>query len=231
MANTTSLADLRVLALDYADMTGSGFVVTDRVRDYINAALSDIQDIMVNSGADWFQEVHPITLVSGTEEYALPTTFYRVMKVFYLSDGRRYRIRKFDLDSIDGYRTSPISGGSVELWYVPTVTKLSADIDTVLGIMPNGWEDYAALFAAVRLKAREESDVSALSAERDRVKAKIIQLCEPRDEGEVDQVYDHYNRWKSYRQSLHNAEERYLRYRLLGDKIHFLEMEYRGVGL
>jgi len=230
MANTTTLLQLRTRALDYADMTGSGFPVTAHVTDYVNDALAELHDVLVNTYDDYFLKTDSITIVAGTETYALPTDFYKARKLWFLSGNRRFPIPSFSLDEVSGCRTSPLSGGSAELWYVPQMTKLSADGDVVDSVLPYGWEDFAALHAAHRLLIREESVEHAqlIGAEKAKILQRIVALAEPRDTGDPEGIADYYGRWSDPRASLH-ADERHYRYRILGDNVHLIEVEYAGI--
>lgn len=226
MANLVTLAELRDRALDYADMAGTGFPDLDRVTDYINAGLSDLHDILVNSYEDYFRSATNLALVSGTETYALPTDFYKVLEVFYLSQNRRYAIEKYERKEIDGFQTGPLRSATVELVYVPQLTKLAADTDQVSIAVPVGWEDYVALHAGARLLMREESDPAPLLLERDRLAAKFVDLADPRDVANQGATEDVYGRWN--KAGAYFREERYLRYRIMGNNIHFIEFEHLG---
>jgi hypothetical protein len=228
MANPVTLADLRARALDYADMTGSTFPVTARVTDYVNDGLSALHDILIESYEDYLYKTGTVSVVSGTESYNLPTDFYKLLKCFYLSSNRRYTVKRFSLSDIDGYKSSPISSGTFELWYIPQFAVLSGDSDTVHVSVPIRWENFVALHAAIQLLNREESDSSALMREREAERARIISMAQPRDIGEQMTVEDHSGRWNGSRHFL-AADEKSFMYRIMGDKIIFTQSELVGV--
>lgn len=214
-----SLEYLQARALDYADMAGSGFPDSDRVRDYINDGLGEVHEMLAHH--DYLRSVASITLVAGTEEYALPADFYKCSRVWLLTSGRRHMVDRFSLSQLDGLKTTgPIAAGSVEMWYVPRFSRLVQQSDAVFYDLPNGWETFAALHAAIQLLNREESDPQALMAERERVKQRIMVHVEPRDAGIPDEVEDHYNRWG---RSFNDSQSATLRYRVMGSKIHFVD--------
>lgn len=224
MGNETTLADLRARGLDYADMTGSSFPVTDRVTDYANDGLSKLHNLLVSQ--EYFREVESYTLVAGTESYVLPSSFYKAQRVWRVSSGRRYMVDRFNLSQIDGYKTTgPASGDSVELWYAPQLRRLTEETDKVSVALPNGWEDYVALHIAVRLLLREESDAKPLASERQMALQDVLAHCEPRDEGMQDEIEDVYGRWN---RGVWDDQGRTLRYRVMGNKIHFVEFDYLG---
>lgn len=228
MANPATLRSLKDRALDYADMTGSGFPDESRLADYINSGLSELYDMLINAYEDYARKKTTIALTAGTEDYDLPSDFLKSRKLYYLSNGRRFNLRQYHLGEVSGYRTSPIFGGSVELWYIPQYAPLLSDEETISNVFPVGWEDFAALNAAVRLSIREESDPSALIQEREIQRQRIIESAEPRDVGESGAVADYYGRYNSAYQYF-GFEERYFKYHILGQKISFIEFEYLGV--
>lgn len=220
MANAATLTDLQNRALDFADMTGSGFPVTARLTDYINDGLVEIHELCAMH--DYLRSSDAITLVAGTEEYSLPSDFYKASSVWHVVNSRRHEIHRFTLAQLDGHKTTgPSAAGSVQLWYVPQITKLSAGGDTVEVALPIGWETFAALHAAIQLKNREQTDAQPLLLERDRVKQRIIGHIEPRDQM-PDQIEDHYDRWGYGARD--NERGTSLRYRILGNKIHIVEL-------
>ena len=227
MASAARLSDLRARALDYADMTGSNFPVEARVDDYINSAASEMYDILVNAYEDYFLDTHPITLVPGTENYALPSDFYKAKRVYYTTGSRRFSIHPFNLEEVDGARNSALSAGTAELWYVPEMSLMTAGSDTISSIIPpmiKGWPDYIALSAAIRLLIREESDPSALMAEKQIMQNRLISLAEPRDAGIPDSVQDVGHRWNSVGFA-YDPGAFLMRYRIMGQNIKFIQYD------
>ncbi len=215
MANSVTLSDLRTQALDLSDLTNSASPVTARVTDYVNAALGELWDILTTSFEDYVRSTSTITISAGTSAYSLPSDFYKAIKVFSAVGDDRYRLERFSLDEYDtisdpyaGSVTStsslryrimgnqilfapmPASSGSVELWYVPQLTKLSGDSDTVHVSIPVGWEDFVALAAAVRLRIRDQQDASQLQALKQEARARILAAAEDRDTGEPQRITD-----------------------------------------
>lgn len=236
MANSVTLAQLRARALDYADMTGSAFPIQARVTDYVNAALSEIHYAMCNADADYDFATSSITLVAGTESYSLPSAFYKALKVYWVdgSGGTRrlYRIPQYDRNEGEGWRRSPIAAGTVELHYFPLYSPLvdttddAVAIDTKIPALPPGWEDYVALSAAIRLRAREQDMAQELRVERDRIMQQIQLYMAPRDSGEAEHISDVYCRWDTLSGGPYNTDLRALRYRIQKSSIYFIEVEF-----
>lgn len=229
MSNDTTLATLKLQALDYADMPNSSFPVTARLVEYINKGLGDLHDLLINSDQDYYLSTQAYTILAGTETYALPTDFQRATKVWYTGNSnRRVAIPVFQLGEMNGSSTTPLQGGSAELWYQPELTELVNDADKVSDVMPSlpvGWEDYVALHAAARLLIREESDPGGLLAERGRIENKITALLEPRDEGGERSIQDTTGRWRQDPFSdAFPVDHPSLRYKIMGQYIRFISL-------
>ncbi len=213
-----SLEDLRARALDFADMTGSSFPDTSSLDGYINDGLAEIHEILALH--DYLRSTHTITLVTGTEDYALPADFYKASSAWELVSGRRHEIPRFNLSQLSGLKTTgPSSSGTAELWYVPQRIRLTNPDDKVGYDLPSGWETFAPLHAAVQLLNREESDAQGVAAERERIKQRITLHVEPRDAGPIE-VEDYYNRWGH---GFIDDDGTSLRYRIMGSRIHFVD--------
>lgn len=227
MAETT-LLDLVNRALAYADLASGTALTADQkavIVNDINDGLIELWDMIVDSHAEMALATETYGVTPGTEDYDLPSDFYKALKVFYLYQGRRYRMERFNLDEIDGL-VQPLAFGDVELWYAPKFTRLALDADVMPTVIPQGWENYAALFAAARMLKREESDASAIEAERDRLGLRITTVIEPRDEGKPERVADVYGRWGGMGiQRYADPPVRDLRYRILGSSIYFVEVD------
>jgi hypothetical protein len=213
MAQTTTLAGLVAQGLDLADLTNSSSPVTARVEDYANAALAELHDLLVVSFEDYMLSRATIQLVAGTDAYSLPADFLKASKVYSLDGSERQRLKRFELDELDGlsddaselprYRIlgnqiwlapAPSATGSVELWYVPQFAKLTnatpGTTDVVHVSVPVGWEDFVVLSMAVRLRVREESDASQLLALKGQARDRILAAAAERDAGEPHHVAD-----------------------------------------
>lgn len=233
MGNSTKLCDLVERALFLADFPKTAIEDESLLRllvSSINDGLSDLHDIMVNANADWLQSRATISIINGVEEYDLPDDFYRLQKCYLNSSGRRFKIKRFTTDDIDGFRVNPLSDGAVEMWYTPQFKPLDYRFmdSTIDSRITQGWEDYPAMSAAETLLIREESDPKGISDQKNELKSRIINMAEPRDEGEPESVHDVSERWGRDR-ALLNFSDRTFKYRIFGTKIYFIEVEYLGV--
>lgn len=223
------------------DLMDSALVAADFPRDsldanqkktliqYLNEGGQELWAAMVDARQEMVFRIAPlISIVAGTEAYALPDDFYKAIKVWLLENSRRWVVEKFQLDELEGY-PQPVTTGSIEMWYAPAWPKMSEIKAPVPGIIPNGWERYIYLYAACRLLADEQTDFTMLAQERDGVLQMVRQTGGERD-GEPESIGDVYGRIPgttggSY---LREALTRQYRYRIMGTNIYFAEIEFGG---
>ena len=200
MSSVLTLANIRASVLDRADMTDSSFPVTARVTEVINNALGELYDIITTCFETYHYKTGDISVVSGTQSYSLPTDLYKIIRVYFKdSAGHLERpLIECDLDNLclqstDSLATTaevknlrykiagdkiwfspmPSGSGTVQIWYVPEFTKLSAESDTMPFKMPVHWEEFIYVAAAIPLLDREESDSGALRATKAELEGKI----------------------------------------------------------
>lgn len=218
MASTVTLSTLRTRAKQRADMENSSFVSDTEWLSYINDAYGRLYDLLVKAyDEDYYMSSTDFTTTTASN-YTFSgmslTDFYKLrgvslipsageeipLKRYTFSDrgrtnnnyssnrlGRtalRYRLRG---DSID-LKPDPESGQTVRLWYIPSITLLSGDSDTVDGV--NGWEEFIVISAAIDALNKEESDPSALMAKLQSYLDRIETMAEDRDVGEPAKVSD-----------------------------------------
>lgn len=214
-----------------ADLVGSSFPVDARGVDYANTALRVLHNAIVAAQQDYFRSEHDITLVSGTEAYALNADFMRAIKVFYepTSGDRRYPVEKYHLDSLAGYKKYPVDAGAIKLLYVPKPTVFTLVSSTLANIYPVGSEDFIAYTMAIQLLIKKEDleQAALYKEERAMVLQGILDGIEPRDE-EDEEVVDRYGRWAGDRGLFAAAEQRDYRYRIMGTNIYFTQTDWRA---
>lgn len=233
MPNDVTTATLWARALDLADMTGSGFPDTTRQLDIQNEGLSELYEILVESHEDYVtKESSEIAIVSGTESYSLPTDFQKAVQVFLHRNDRRYLMDHFELSELDGYKVSPVDSGTVKLFYVPELTLFtnatSDKVSDKIPALPVGWERLIVLHTAAYLLQKEESlDVAQfILAQKAQEARRIMDLAEQRTY-EGNSVADYYNRW-NYAGLDSDRVQGTFKYRILGENIHFSQIEPWG---
>lgn len=156
MALTKTLAQLRTALLVRAGMNTSGTSVdlTSAVLDgIINDAVYEGWDVIVNKQLDYYTGSTSVSVVAGTDTYALPSDFYKLRAVWILDGARYLRLRPTDLDaahlltgqtagskSTYRYRVTnrnlvimppPARAETLRVYYVPIKTEMTADGDTL----------------------------------------------------------------------------------------------------
>lgn len=160
------------------------------------------------------------TIASGAYDYTLPSTFYKLIGVDYLVSGSssdpaaewisvdRYNFQERNARGrsgsrvISGYherlyriigaklRIVPESNaaGTYRYWQIPRLTRLTADSDNLPAIMD--YEEYVVIDAAIKAKEKEESDVSALMAEKEAMRQRVLAMSSNRDAAGSTRVAD-----------------------------------------
>jgi len=208
MATTLTLAQLRTLCKQESDMVNSSFISDAEWNSYINQSYFELYDLMVQKyGDDYFSEQYNFVTDGTSYLYPLPSDFYKLLGLdlalsgsddsyvtirrFNFADRNRYAVPNFQsfygvtnmryrLNGNDLWITPIPSGGqNMRLWYVPRLTTLAADGDTVDGI--SGWTEYIIVDVAMKALAKEESDVSVMMARKAGLIQRIEAAAENRD--------------------------------------------------
>jgi hypothetical protein len=211
MARNITLSALRSRIRERGEIDNN--YISDAVlNDWINESLADLYDQIVATSSDYFLDSSNINVVSGTDAYALPATFYKALGVDVNEGGQWFSMRRFNWGErntfnvvsgqnqrTSGYRImggnlriipSPSWSSTVRLWFIPAPPKLVLDADTWDGIA--GWEEFAVLDVLIKFYGKEESDPSVFIAQRDNCLKRIVSLATDRDEGEPKRVRDVY---------------------------------------
>jgi hypothetical protein len=194
------------------------FIADAELNNYINSAITEWHDLIVEvSGEDVFLTS---TTVAGTgaERYALPAGFHLLRGVEQTVGTDKYPLRPhawnkrtrgagttgttpgdytYRLEGVSattGYtpyiRFAPAlaTGDSVTVWYVPQAIALTDDAHVFDDL--GGWGEFVVVAAALKCLAKEESDQSALGAERGILEQRIRSLASVRDVTEAERVAD-----------------------------------------
>jgi len=214
---TVTLASLRTQARQRADMENSNFVTDSELNQYINSSIAELHDLFLSQpDSDYNVMQYTFSIVDNQDQYDLPADFYKLRGVdLALNQGAstRYltlkpfnfneRNRNSDLpfNFIWGpalrYRLvgnkivfTPIPSGSysIQLWYVPLAQTLSADGDILNDL--NAFSEYVVVDAAIKMRLKEESDVTILEKMKSDMRARIIEMSQNRDAGASDTISD-----------------------------------------
>ena len=220
MPATKTLTQMLAITRELADQENSTFVDDTELTARINEACSQLYDMLVQArGSEYYATSVTSATVASQALYTFVTSFsstdvYRIVSVM-IDDGSYYvSVPRFEYSELPALRTLESSlsaslwlyryravptgielrpqptttGHTLTLHYIPTYTLLSSGSDTFDGI--NGWEKWACLQAAIDCLNKEESDPSALMAQRGHIEQQIKQLAPGRDINRPQKVSD-----------------------------------------
>lgn len=203
------LSQLILAAQQRADMEGSQFVNTQTWTSFINQANYYLYDLLIQTyGDDYYvASPHNFTTDGQNQFYALPVDFYKLLGVdlalsaannayatlkrFKFSDRNRNSINvrttaygatnlRYRLNGTKlMFNTIPSANQQARMWYAPRLTDMVLMTDVVDGV--SGWTELVILEAAIRALIKEESDISALAAQRQDMVDRIKGAAESRD--------------------------------------------------
>ncbi len=96
----------------------------------------------------------------------------------------QYRVMGSNIEFIP----APAGNQVMRLWYIPRLTQLVQDTDIMDGI--SGWTEIVIVDAAIKALQKEESDVSALFAQKEALIKRIEESASNRDAGQPDTISD-----------------------------------------
>lgn len=219
-----TLLQLRTQSKQRADMVNSLYLSDAEWNSHINDGGSELHDLILLSDPNSIMTIATINVVSGTESYALPAAFYKMLAVYRVEAGIRYALDRTDLHGLgDGVSTlasvqlggkpyryalvgnsiylspKPSGGDILQIWYYPSNVRATADDDTFDYPIVNGWEQFIVLTAVIKAKMKEESDVQAELAEKAELKKRIIEMAVSRDQFNPPRARDDYGTTSRFR--------------------------------
>lgn len=193
MALNVTLAYLKEEVRARADQQNSRFISDVELLAYINGSYSALYDKLVEAAEDYYRKEYQIPIVQGQYSYPVPEDFYKILGVDYLRSAQYYPMDKFNFREREAYLTQPTIPAS-KLWYVPVITRLVDDTDTIDGV--NGWEEWLILDAAIKCMAKEESDPSTLMQQWKAADDRISTMRKDRDQGQPGTTTDSAGGWR-----------------------------------
>lgn len=212
-----TLLDIRTQARQHADMENSQFISDPELTNYVNSSIAELHDLLVGAyGSDYFINDFTFAIVANQTDYTLPDDFYKLMGVdiqindpyWYSVDAYnfnernnntgnsgwslldtpnvRYRLRGANLN----FSPAPDGTYQARIFYIPVATKLVVDSDTLNDL--NAYSEYVIVDAAIKMKQKEESDVSVLMNQKAALKRRIEEMANNRDAGKPESVSDIY---------------------------------------
>jgi hypothetical protein len=206
-APTISSAEIANRARERADMVNSDFCSDAEVTRYCEKAWQEFYGIITAKEPDLCvtKASSALTTVSGTASYSLASDV-KAPRRFRIQNGaslRRAELPTFEAFDYGG-RTGkpshywltgaaaavlkvtllPTPGGvyTIDYWYIPSLSL--ADVTAPGMNFIAGWDEYVVLTAAMKMKDKEESDVSVVVGERKALLENIIANLQSFDTGE-----------------------------------------------
>ena len=151
-ANTITCGDLMTAVRRRADMEGSTFVTDAEIRSYINVAMAELHDILVQKYEDYYISSTTYTLPITDNKGTLPDAFYKMLGVDFTVSGNTYRVRPYKFEERNMYGSASttaglannltyhvqgneihfrpadaLPSGTVTIYYVPQASQFSLD--------------------------------------------------------------------------------------------------------
>ena len=191
-----TLADMKALALDYADVTDDPFIDPVLFAKQATIELGKLFDVIVGADECWRTASTQFAVVPTTRTYPLPADFYKALKVYYVNGlGQQTPMRRVDVAELRygiGGGNFGFPAGNIVMPYVPRFLPLRQDADPVFPEIPDSWVDHCILGLAIRIRVKEESDIVALQQLQKDVRDQVVAMCQTRDLGEPLTVTDYY---------------------------------------
>ena len=216
--NTTTLAQLITRVRQRADMVGSTFVSDSEVVDYINVAMAEIHDLLVDKYEDESPNSGDYTLPADNPG-TLPTDFYKALGVDFTSGGLTYRMMRFTFQERNMYNApaivasriaatryaiqgnkikfipSPATSGIAKLHYIPEAQQFDAGSTstTIVSLAPQiakGYEEYLVVDAAIKCLMKEESNTQPHMIYKEQLRKRLESESANRDAGESSKITD-----------------------------------------
>lgn len=210
MARNATLKEIKDRVYELGELRPV-YVSEIALREEINQSLADLCAQIVQTDQGYYEKTDVVTVVSGTDSYALPADYFKTLGVDVLQgDGSTYvNLRKYNYadrnmfstgDGVErtNYRIrgnflslipTPSWDGTVRHLYAPTAPKLVGDGDTFDGIA--GMEDFVVYDCLCKfIGGKEESDASVWMDLRERARQRVLSALKHRDRAEPDRIRD-----------------------------------------
>lgn len=215
---TYTLADLRTLVRQRADMENSAFVTDTEANRYINDSVKELFELLVVTyGQEYFYTSVTKNTLAGQQSYAMPSDAFKLLRVdVRTADGyeplRPWKFPASLLGMPTTTRRAPArlpryrwAGNALifepepsgthwfRIHYVQRPERMDDDTDPLAEFLDD-WAEFIVLRAAIKCLAKEESDASELTTELTMLRAHIVTTAPPKDIGYAQTIVD--ERWR-----------------------------------
>jgi len=214
MASNITLGTLKTKCREQANMEFSSFVSDSELVSYINDSLKSLYDMLIQSGEFYYVQSYDFQTVVNQDEYALPSTLYKVLGVDYrLGTGEARSMQRANWQDRNRYNNfpffnttqyafykymlngnnirlmpTPSTGETIRLWYAPVLTDLVSDSDVIDVI--NGFDDYVIADVCIKMLAKEESDIQPFLIMKQDAERRVQKMKRDRIQGDTATIAD-----------------------------------------
>ena len=215
-----TLESLRTQARQRADQEFSSFISDSEANQMINASARELYDLLTSVYDDYYFTTLNFTVGPSSNTFALPADFYKLRGVDeVVTSQQNVTVLPYEWTERNLY-ISLINQRNLRLYYIPQMPELVNDTDTFDGI--NGFEQYIVADVARKMLIKEESDPSAMMAEKAELKQRILGMGQNRNAGDANRIPD-VNRRDAW--IIYSYPQR-LRYRLQGNSLAFVQTNF-----
>lgn len=191
--------DIRNRVRDRAGIRRSTVFTDGKLNEWINGAIRDFYDILIEANEDYYTDETTLSVSSGSSSVGLPSDFYKLRALDLVkSDHKKlypFGIAERHLQDEDGepsyYRLqkdqiylapTPDNDEDIRIIYTPTAPQYSSDgvdIDFI-----NGYERYVEFVVVRDVRLREQQPLTDIEREIQRQEQRIRASAKPRDSGQ-----------------------------------------------
>jgi hypothetical protein len=199
-------------------MTGSTFVTDAELDVWINEGAQKLYELLLKAyDEDYWETSSTISVVAGTSEYSLPSTFFKLLgfdmdmngqtislKPYTRAERNAFKNRLPIFANVPRYKLTgaakvrflpvPVVAATVTCWYLPilpvtgSVGVLTNATDTIDFL--DGWERYIPCYAAIQMLNKEESDSRPLQQQLQIMEQELKEIALERDVGSPHSAVD-----------------------------------------
>ena len=218
MSEAILVSDMILEIRDRTDQVDSQFVTDAELVRYINSSWKQLYNKIVDINPSYYLSTYSVPTVAGTDTYALPADFFKVMGIdINLGANRAYTATPFNFNernrrnyvgnitfdwryNIQGNNVKFIpevsSQANITMWYIPRPNNVTATTDTIDSIQ--GFYEWIIVDVSIKVLKKEESDVQEFVVEKRELENQMVDTLAVRDEGfpgritDVDNIQDIY---------------------------------------
>ena len=219
----TTLSEIKTRCRQAVDSENDSSISDSELTNYINASLADLYEIVLSAYTnDYFTVYSGITTVSGTSDYPLDESIYKVIGVDLNDGGTNWTLQKFSYQERNKYQGTTLnpaygtsfyryrdSAGFIKLtptptathnltvWFTPKLEKLTEDTDEVSSNFLDIWVEYVVMDVSVKIlmKRQDLGDVQFQISRRNELRSRIEEQLASNEFGLNDTILDS-NSWE-----------------------------------